>query len=178
MNRAGRGIEAFVSYNGQTEPRFKVFDWARTDHWQTDVPFGSLGSYLGPLSAHGSSFQTIGVWNSTYQIAAGQWRNDALLWNRVASRWDLIYRYDYAGTQSEQTTGWTGSWGPIVETFQSLYQNTDRFGALNTMLIGRNSSGAWGSWALLGAADSYVRTDNVGFSPVFVDPNYAFAVDS
>jgi hypothetical protein len=178
MNRAGRGIEAFVSYFAQTEPHFKVFDWARTDHWQTDIPFGNLGSYLGTTSAHGTSYQTLGVWNSTYQISSSQWRNEALLYNRAAGRWDLFYRYDYTGTQAEQTGGWIGSWGPIVETFQSPYVNTNRFGALSTMLISRNSSGAWGSWQLLSAANSYIRTDNVGFFQVFLDPNYAFVVDS
>jgi hypothetical protein len=178
MNRAGRGLEAFVSYNAQTTPRFKVFDWARTDQWQTDIPFGSLGSYLGTTSAHGTSYQTLGVWNSTYQISSTQWRNEALLWNRAAGRWDLFYRYDYAGTLAQQTGGWTGSWGPIVETFQSSYLNTNRFGALNTMLISRNSSGAWGSWQFLSGANSYIRTDNVGFFVVFLDANYAFVVDS
>jgi hypothetical protein len=180
MNRAGRGIEAFVSYYGQTEPHFKVFDWARpeAEHWQVDCPWSTLGSYLGTVSAHGRSYQTIGVWNSTYQIADGQWRNEAWLWNRAASRWDLIYRYDYAGTQAEQTGGYVGSWGPIVETFQDSYQNTNELGALNTMLISRNSSGTWGSWQLLSAADSYIRVDNKGFDLTFLDPNYAFVVDS
>jgi hypothetical protein len=177
MNRAGRGIEAFVSYFAQNEAHFKVFDWARTDQWQIDLPFGSLGSYLGQRSAHGTSYQTLGVWNSTYQISATQWRNEASLLNRAAGRWDLIYRYDYAGTQAEQTGGWIGSWGPIVETFQSPYVNTNRFGALDTMLISRGSAG-WGSWQLVRAADSYIRTDNQGFSLVFLDPNYAFVVDS
>src|SRR5215208_4228727 len=178
MNRAGRSIEAFVSYFAQTEPHFKVYDWARTDHWQTDIPFANLGSYLGTTSAHGTSYQTLGVWNSTYQISSTQWRNEALLWNRAAGRWDLFYRYDYTGTQAEQTGGWIGSWGPIVETFQSPYVNTNRFGALRTMLISRNSSGAWGSWQLLSSANSYIRTDNAGFFLVFLDPNYAFVVDS
>jgi hypothetical protein len=178
MNRAGRGIEAFVSYYAQTEPRFKVFDWARTDQWQTDIPFGNLGSYLGTTSAHGSSYRILGVQNITYQISSTQWRNEAWLWNRAAGRWDLIYRYDYAGTLAQQTGGFVGSWGPIVETFQSPYVNTNRFGFLNTMLVSRNSSGAWGSWQLLSAANSYIRTDNVGFFVVFLDPNYAFVVDS
>lgn len=101
-----------------------------------------------------------------------------MLWNRSANRWDLIYRYDYPATQADETTGWIGSWGPIVETFQSSYNGTSPMGALRTMLISRGSSGAWGSWQLLSAANSYVRTDNVGFYVVFVDANYALVVDS
>jgi hypothetical protein len=51
-------------------------------------------------------------------------------------------------------------------------------GALATMLISADNSGHWGSWALLSASDSYLRTDNVGFHQVFLDPNYAFTVNS
>jgi hypothetical protein len=51
-------------------------------------------------------------------------------------------------------------------------------GALSTMLISADSKGNWGAWTLLSAADSYVRTDNVGFKLVFLDPNYAFSVNS
>jgi hypothetical protein len=178
MNRSGRGIEAFVSYFKQTDFHFKVFDWARTDHWQIDIPFGNLSSYLGTLSAHGATYQTLGMQNITLQISADQWRNEAWLWNRALARWDLIYRFDYAGTHAEQVGGFTGSWGPIVETFQPLYMNTNRFGFLNTQLTSRDTGGAWGSWKLLSAADSYVRTDNVGFHPLFIDPNYAFVVYS
>ncbi|MFK4225306.1 hypothetical protein [Streptomyces sp. NPDC019890] len=93
-------------------------------------------------------------------------------------RFDLIYQYDYTASLSDQTGGWIGSWGPIVETFQTSYSNTNNFGALSTMLITRDSGGAWGSWQLLNSTQSYIRTDNVGFSQVFLDPNYAFAVDS
>ncbi|HEX4837680.1 MAG TPA: hypothetical protein VFV03_04055 [Solirubrobacteraceae bacterium] len=178
MNRASRGIEAFVSYYAQENFHFKVFDWARADHWQIDCPFANLSNYLGSVVAHGSSYQVLGVWNSTFQISSTQWRNEAWLWNRSANRWDLIYRYDYVGTQAEQTGGWIGSWAPIVETFQSPYFCTKPMGALNTMLISRNASGTWGSWQLLSAANSYVRTDNVGFHPVFLDPNYALVVHS
>jgi hypothetical protein len=178
MNRAGLGIEAFVSYFAQDEAHFKVFDWARSDHWQVDTPFGSLGSYLDTVTAHGTAYQVIGVWNSTFQISSTQWRNEAWLWNRAANRWDLIYRYDYAATNADQTGGFTGSWGPIVETFQNPYYCTNRMGELNTMLISRNAAGVWGSWQLLAAADSYVRTDNVGFIQVFLDTNYSLIVDS
>lgn len=177
-NRAAKGVEAFVSYYAQGAPRFKVFDWARTDHWQIDISWSNLGNYLMTQSAHGQNYQTLGVWNSTWQISSSQWRNQALLWNRVAQRFDLIYQYDYAASLADQTSGWIGSWGPIVETFQSSYSGTNRFGGLNTMLITANSSGAWGSWQLLSSAQSYIRTDNVGFSQVFLDPNYAFVVDS
>ncbi|MFJ8440349.1 hypothetical protein [Kitasatospora griseola] len=178
MNRAGLGVEAFVSYHAQDAPSFKVFDWARDDHWQVDSPWSALGNYLRTENAHGQDFQVIGVWNSTWQIADGQWRNQALLWNQATSQYDLIYQYDYAATLADQTGGWTGSWGPIVETFQPSYSGTAAFGALDTMLITRDSGGNWGTWQLLDSTQSYIRTDNTGFNLEFLDANYAFAVNS
>lgn len=178
MNRAGRGIEAFISYYAQQQMRFKVFDWARTDHWQIDIPFSSLGNYLTNVSAHGVTYQTVNVWNTTVQIASGTWRNEALLWNRALGRWDLIYRYDYPATLAQQNSGYTGTWGPIVETFQASHTGTQPVGFLGTQLQARNSSGVWGSWGLLGSSQSYIRNDNQGFSVRFLDPNYAFVVKS
>jgi hypothetical protein len=177
-NRSGLGVEAFVAYNGQGTPHFRVFDWARTDHWQTDIPFTSLGNYLTSMSAHGHPYPVLPVWNSTWLIGANRYRNQALLYNHVRGGWDLIYQYDYAGTDAQQKTGFVGSWAPIVETFQPLYVHTNQMGALVTQLISADNSGHWGSWALLAASNSSVRTDNVGFHLVFLDPNYAFTVNS
>jgi hypothetical protein len=177
-NRSGLGVEAFVAYNGQGTAHFRVFDWARNDHWQTDIPFTSLGNYLTRMVAHGQSFQVLPVWNSTWLIGAGRYRNQVLLFNHVRGGWDLIYQFDYAATDAQQKTGWIGSWGPIVETFQSSYTHTNPMGVLATQLISADTAGHWGSWALLSANNATVRTDNVGFHTVFVDPNYAFAVIS
>src|SRR5215470_5894021 len=67
-NRSGLGVEAFVSYNGQDNPHFRVFDWARSDPWQTDVPFTSLDNYITTISAHGNQYPVLPVWNSTWAI--------------------------------------------------------------------------------------------------------------
>lgn len=177
-NRSAMGVEAFVSYNGQNDTRFKVFDWSRSDHWQTDVPFSSLGNYLRTESAHGHPYQVLPVWNSTWRLNDTTWRNQALLYNHVRSGWDLLYEHDYAATDAQQKTGWVGSWGPIVETFQAAYSHTNPMGALTTQLISADNNGHWGSWALLSASNSTIRVDNVGFHSVFLDPNYAFIVNS
>jgi hypothetical protein len=177
-NRAQKGVEAFVSYQGQSDTRFKVFDWARPDQWQTNIPFSQLGPYLRNQISHGLPFQILPVWNSTYEIAAGRWRNEVLLYNRAAARWDLIYRFDYNSTPAEQIAGWVGSWGPIVETFQPTYSGTNLMGSLHTMLIARNAAGDWGSWGVLTAAQSTIRNDGLGFVPAFLDPNYSFVVKS
>jgi hypothetical protein len=177
-NRSGLGVEAFVAYNGQDTPHFRVFDWARSDPWQTDVPFTALDNYLTTVSAHGDLYQVLPVWNGTWSIDAATYRNQALLYNNVRQGWDLVYQYDYAATDTQQKTGWIGSWAPIVETFQSLYVGTNQMGALGTQLVGSDNSGVWGNWELLSLQNSYVRTDDTGFQLVFLDPNYAFVVDS
>jgi hypothetical protein len=51
-------------------------------------------------------------------------------------------------------------------------------GALRTQIISADTSGRWGSWALVSAANSSIRIDNVGFHEAFLDPNYAFIVVS
>jgi hypothetical protein len=177
-NRSGLGVEAFVAYNGQDTPYFRVYDWARSDPWQTDIPFTSLDNYVTTMSAHGTQYPVLPVWNSTWAIDTVTYRNEALLYNNVRGSWDLVYQCDYATTDSQQKTGWPGSWAPIVETFQPLYANTNPMGALDTQLIGSDDNGVWGDWATLSFSDSYVRTDNVGFNLVFLDANYAFVVNS
>jgi hypothetical protein len=177
-NRSGLGVEAFVSYDGQDTPHFRVFDWARSDSWQTDIPFTSLDNYVTTTSANANPYPVLPVWNGTWAIDADTYRNQALLYNNVRGGWDLVYQYDYAATDSQQKTGWVGSWAPIVETFQSLYVGTNPMGALGTQLISLDNNGNWGSWELLSPANSYVRSDNVGFNLVFLDPNYAFVVNS
>lgn len=180
MNRAGLGVEAFVSYNGQGTPHFQIFDWARAEHWQTDIPFVSLSNYLTTTSRHGHPYPTLPVWNGTWLLEPGKYRNQALLYNHVRGGWDLIYQYDYPGAESQQkgTTVWVGSWAAIVETFQSAYDHTQPMGALDVQLVSADNSGNWGNWALLAASNSYVRTDNVGFLLVSLDPNCDFIVDS
>lgn len=177
-NRSAMGVEAFIAYNGQSDTHFRVFDWARSDHWQTDIPLSGLAPYLRSESAHGSPYQVMTVWNSTFAISATMWRNQVLLYDTAGSSWHLVYQYDYAATDAQQKSGWVGSWAPIVETFQSAYSQTHPMGALQTMLLGADAAGHWGSWALLSASNATVRTDNVGFHLAFFDPNYAFAVVS
>ena len=177
-NRSAMGVEAFISYNGQNDTHFRVFDWARNDHWQTDIPLASLSNYLQSASAHGHTYQTLWVWNSTWLVTGSTWRNQVLLFNHVRAGWDLVYQYDYQATDSQQKTGWIGSWAPIVETFQSPYSNTSPMGAVESELISADNSGHWGQWRLLGPQDSSIRTDNVGFQLVFLDPNYGFLVKS
>jgi hypothetical protein len=189
MNRAAFGVEALISYNGQNDTRFVIFDWARTDHWQTNIAFASLADYVDIESAHGHPYQELAVWNSTYQIPFSgrgeepkepnmMWRNEVLLFNHRKWRWELIYRHEYTATGSQQNTGFIGTWAPVVETFQSLYQQTNPMGTGMTMLISKDNWGLWGRWHRLGENDATIRVDNVGFYLAFLDANFSWAVDS
>jgi hypothetical protein len=55
--------------------------------------------YLGSTVAHGCELQTLLVWNSSVEIGTNQWRNEALLYNRVTDQWELIYRFDYSSSR-------------------------------------------------------------------------------
>jgi hypothetical protein len=177
-NRSVKGVEAFIAYNGQNQTFFKVFDWARSDQWQTNIPFANLGSYVRTESSHGNPYRVLPLMNVTAQSGANSWYNQVWLWNHDANRWDLIYQYGYSATLADQQTGWVGSWGPIIETFQDSYQNTNPMGALNVQLLSRDGNNQWGAWHFLSPADSYVRTDNKGFHLLFLDANYNLAVVS
>jgi hypothetical protein len=136
---------AVTSIRGSTSPQPTGPPWAlrRSDHWQTDIPLSGLANYLTKESAHGSPYQVLPVWNSTWKINETTYRNQVLLYNRVRGGWDLVYEYDYAATDAQQKTGWVGSWAPIVETFQPLYTNTSPMGALQTQIIAADATGNW-----------------------------------
>ena len=175
MNRASKGLETFVSYNGLAKPEFKVFDWARPDPWQVSISWSSLGSYLESVFYPGQWYQVLGVLNTTLQLSAGQWRNEAWLWNRTRDSWDLIYRYDYAAILAEQTGGWIGSWGPTVEPLPPWDRFYNTVGALGAVMTSRNSNGVWDAWQLLSAPNCSLRNDG-GFTVSFIEPLYGFGV--
>jgi hypothetical protein len=177
MNRAAKGIEAFVSYQGQNDTRFKVFDWARPDQWQTNIPFANMQDYLVQQSYQGVAHQVLGLQNHTYETASGQWRNLAWLFNHRTNTYDLIYDFAYPATLAVQQTGWTGSWCPIVETFQDSYQGTSQLGFMNAYLQARDASGAWSDWQLLSTSQCDMRNDGKGFNVALLDPNFSFVVN-
>jgi hypothetical protein len=181
-NRSAKGVEAFISYEGQGSTFFKVFDWAQatSNPWQINIAFANLANYVRTESSHGSPYQVLPLMNTTYEGVPGHWTNQVWLLNHATdpSRWDLVYSYDYADTTADQHTGWIGSWGPIVETFQNYYTATQPMGALNTQIISRDANQQWGTYHQLGPADSDIRTDNVGFQLLFLDAYYNWAVNS
>lgn len=180
-NRSGLGVEAFVAYHGQNDITFNVFDWARpndNDKWQRHVAFDSIGAYLYKDSANGESFQVLRVMNTTVETSPGNWSNEVQLWNHDLSQWVRTYQFEYPATLEQQTSGWVGSWGPILETFQDAYSGTSPMGALKASVAARDNGGTWSPWALLSTSDTEVRTDNKGFVQDFLDANSSWVVTS
>lgn len=91
---------------------------------------------------------------------------------------DLIYRYDYASTTPKQKTGWVGSWGPIVETFQDKYVGTHPLGFAFANVMSRDALPRWGEWEALEPSTTFLREDGVGFSIVALNPNDVLIVAS
>jgi hypothetical protein len=176
-NRTAKGVEAFVSYHAQDEFRFRVFDWARDEHWQINIGYDALGDYLTTRSVHGSTYQVLSVQNQTLLTSENTWGNYVWLYNHKRGEYCLVYRYEYTSSEAEQKHGWIGSWGPIVETFQDSYGNVNPLGCSNTYLQARDANMEWSEWSLLSPQQSYIRNDDLGFHVMFLDANHTFAVD-
>jgi hypothetical protein len=179
-NRSGKGVEAFVAYQGQQPFTFNIYDWALPEEsrWQPAVPFANLDPYLGKETTHGTECQVIALINSTYQEAPGTWANEVRLLSVQDQQWHLVYQKIYPATLQDQTTGFVGSWAPIVETFQDVYSGTQPMGALKAQILSRDETGTWGQWTPLTPTQSDLRADNKGFSLLFMDQYYSWAVQS
>jgi hypothetical protein len=177
-NRTGMGVEAFVSYHAQDEFSFKVFDWARRDPWQVDRPYSMLADYVSTLELNSRRHQVLYVLNLTYQKEGSSWTNEVYLLNVSSEQLDLIYRFDYASTIQDQKTGWVGSWGPIVETFQDQYAGTHPMGFAYAEVMTRDASSRWRDWEALEPATTFLREDGVGFSILALNPNDILIVGS
>jgi hypothetical protein len=179
-NRSACGVEALISYDANSQLSFQVYDWARTeaDRWQVNKPFSELSRYLAAQPYQGQNYPVLPIWNSTTRVSPGNWRNSVYLYDNAANTWSLVYQFDYPMQDDAQRAGWVGSWAPIVETFQNVYDNTNPLGALGTQLRAADAEGTWSGWSDLDATMSTLRTDQVGFQQSFLDPNYDWVVTS
>lgn len=177
-NRTARGVEALISYYSQDELRFMVFDWARPERWQVDRPYSTLSQYLSSLAIGGATHQILHIVNSTYQSGESTWTNEVYLLNAVSEHADLVYSFDYLASIQEQRTGWIGSWGPIVETFQNRYKGTRQLGFAYASVVSRDASFHWGELATLSPATTLLQEDDLGFAIVVLAPNHTLIVES
>jgi hypothetical protein len=154
-NRSNLGTEAFISYYKQNEATFKVYDWARADHWQvslnlpTDHP-----EYLTVAPDEvGNTRQCCRIRNGTRYLGSAsgkyEWRNEVFLFNFNIATWDLVYSYDYTTVSKTDNTYQSGehygSWGPIVEiwTDKGSYSNLNQIGFAHARLFQDGSGPRW-----------------------------------
>lgn len=170
-NRASKGVEAFVSYFGQEEFRFKVYDWARRHHeWQIDLGRPDLAAYLTTVTLGGTVHDALQIFNDTYEIETNRWRNEVFVVNQALRTRDLVYHFDYVALADAQRGGAIGIWGPIVETFQDRYSGTNPVGFHMASLA--NFSGArWSDHMELTPEQTTIRDDKKGFRTTMIQPN-------
>jgi hypothetical protein len=170
-NRSPKGVEAFISFEQQQNPRFKVFDWARSgdDRWVVDIPYSSLSDYLLTRQVGAEQYETIYVVNSTQRLGAGtNWRNEVLLYNRVKNRYDRAYKHTYTLSPDDEQKFLT--WGPIVETFSPFPNETRKIGFFDATLFQDDEE------RLLNESVTQLRIDDPGFTVDFRVPNSSFIV--
>ncbi|HEX2937703.1 MAG TPA: hypothetical protein VHO66_02180 [Ruminiclostridium sp.] len=176
-DRASSGTEALISYYGQNNMEFKVYDWARPDgdQWRISMPIDTLTPYLRTGTIHNVNYQYISVEMCTEFVSGDTWENIVWLKNSNGT-FDLIYNYYYTSSlESEQRSV---TWGPIVETFQDSYSNTNTVGFNNIRLCQADSKGTWSGWSYLSDSEAGAYDLAQGFKFVFSDPDYAYAVKS
>jgi hypothetical protein len=187
MNRAGKGVEAFPVYFGQNLVGYQVFDWSRAfepndSPWAVGLPNSSLSSYIYsiPLSNDGwntfEQFPSLGLVNQTYLLHDTTWVNEVYLLNPGNNTFDLIYSHTYSALITEQHDSFFGHWGPIIETFQAQYNNTNKLGFAYAQVSTIISACCYGSFYPLGIDNSSIENDNQGFVTWFFDPNWTFVV--
>jgi len=167
MNRASLGAEAFIAYNGQNDISFNVFDWA-IPGWKVHVPIAQIGNYVGSVTANGMQFPTVQVATLTYQ-ANGLWVNQVRVLNHSTNIADVAYENQYPASFPQQVGSFTGSWAPIIETFQARYSDTNPMGCNNAKFATMGPDGTW-PWSQLTPANVVPRSDENGFAALFVDP--------
>lgn len=178
-NRSELGVEAFLSYYSQSDVHFKVFDWARPDHWQTDISYSNLGDYIrSEVNPDGVWRQFIKVVNAT-RIEGGpnQWSNEVYLYNQFYYCWDWVYQYSYTTSDPTENTfepgDFFGSWGPIFETFQDHDGSNNPIGWDDTWLFQDGSS------FHLTPENSWLQNSDPDlYPPIYLSPNWAWAVGS
>ena len=176
-NRASKGCEALIWYNGNTTPAFWIYDWGPTGSasgFVFGLSYSDLVSrnFLANATISGATRQVICVQNRTSLVSGSTWRNTVWVVDHRISAWVQVYTSIYTSSLAEQRSGFQ-YWGPIIETFQSSYSRTNVLGFSNSQLA---SDG--GSFIHLSSSNSALRNDGVGFSQNFLNPNHTWGASA
>jgi autotransporter-associated beta strand protein len=133
--RAQKGTESLIAYWSSRSPSFAVYDWSQpNDPWQVQIEVAT--NYLSQRpDEFGINRQMTHIRNGTYYlgITNGQYgfENRVMLFDFSRNGWDLMYATNYlvgslTNNYYDASTS-LGTWGPIVETFDS-YTNVGPVG--------------------------------------------------
>ncbi|HEX4849813.1 MAG TPA: hypothetical protein VFV08_03355 [Puia sp.] len=171
-NGTAYGVEALASYNGQEEPYFKIFDWAKaeTDRWSLSIAFSQVEANLSMVTVNGKMLRYCRILNRSEMISPGVWENKVCLFNFRNQNWDLVYNYQYPMEPDKQKDDYQGSWGPIVECFQEKYEQLNPMGFYKAMLYNDAHS------PKLTIQNTSIRNDNEGIEVIYIDRNWVYYV--
>ena len=181
MNRAAKGVEAFISYYAQESMRFKIWDWSVTgDMLVVNMSYDQLLDYIGYKSINGVTRQIITVQHATLQISSTQWQNIVWITNYSEDIFYQIYSHTYTATLSDQYDDYYGKWAAIVETFQDYYYQDLNVMGFNLVYVqSKNtpySNSTWDSWVLLTDSVSWFYGCYHGLLLDFITQNYTFGI--
>jgi len=171
-NRSPKGVEAYVSYKQQDNPKFKVFDWSKDgdDQFALTRRYELLADYLGHHEAGGQVYQTLHVSNSTRRLEAPEsWINEVMLLNRQTGNYDLVYSNEYELAQTDEDN--YKFWGPIVETFPPFPFTINNVGFFEAQLLQDDRPAK-----LLTPDVTHFHVDHAGYQVVLQEDNYSFIV--
>ncbi|PWT70742.1 MAG: hypothetical protein C5B59_20275 [Bacteroidetes bacterium] len=171
-NGTAHGVEALASYNGQEEPYFKIFDWAKpeADRWSLSIAFSKLAANASTVNINGKRFRYCRILNRTEMLSPGIWENKVCLFNFQHQNWDLVYNFQYSSELEQQKDNYQGSWGPIIECFQENYQGLNPMGFYKAMLYNDAHS------PKLTVQNTRIRNDDEGIELAYIDKNWVFYV--
>ena len=125
--RAQKGTESLIAYTGTSFPGFWIYDWSQpNDPWQVMIQVQT--NYLTRrLDESGIWRQMAHIRNGTYYLGQTnnqcQFENLVMLFDFYRNGWDLMYATNYllpsVTNNYYDPSSYYGSWGPIVETFES-----------------------------------------------------------
>jgi hypothetical protein len=172
-NGTAKGVEALISFKGQTLPIFRIFDWSMPENnrWSLSIPVNQLSNNFATVIINGINHRSCRILNKTEQTGAGVWENKVCLFNFSNTQWDIVYKRSYQSTVQAQHHDHFVSWGPIVETFQQRYTNLNAMGFFNAKLFNDAKTPP------LTSQNSTIRDDpNDGVDVDFIETHSTFLV--
>lgn len=174
-NRANKGCEALVSYQGRDgEAVFRIWDWATPPkpngtHWVVGTGYGDLDDYLikYQLGEH-NDLNVLYVVNITRKVGQNKWQNEVYLHNKTTGTRDRVWQYRFDWALPTDPAQKYMHWGPIVETFAQEYGETNYVGFAQSLMVQD------GSEHQLDDSNSFIRSDGHGFSIEYLVHNHTF----